>query len=396
MSLLSGLYGHATQIRRSYYRHAPARRRRLTRPVVSVGNLTVGGSGKTPAVAALARLLLARGERPAILSRGYGRRQQTGGVVVVSDGTGALVPVEASGDEPQLLARTLPGVPVLVAASRYAAGRLAEERFDCTVSLLDDGFQHVRLERDVDLLLVSAADLDDRVLPAGRLREPLSAARAAHALVVPADEAAARFEGLGVAVVFHARVRALPARLLQPAWAPVPDGGPLPAPGPVQTPVAVPASGAVSVSASVPASVPVPMPGPGTAAWPAATPASLRVPDGTSRRVVVLSAIARPERFVQTLRGEGWEVAAEIACRDHHWFTADDVRRVAQAVYDSGASLVMTTEKDAMRLGDAPLDLPCPCAYLPIETTLEPEAAFADWLAAELARARARKRSDAA
>ncbi|MGE0592632.1 MAG: tetraacyldisaccharide 4'-kinase [Vicinamibacterales bacterium] len=374
MSLLSGLYGHATQIRRSYYRRAPARRRRLARPVISVGNLTVGGSGKTPAVAALARLLLARGERPAILSRGYGRRQQTGGVVVVSDGTGALVPVEASGDEPQLLARTLPGVPVLVAASRYAAGRLAETRFDCTVSLLDDGFQHVQLERDVDLLLVSAADLDDRVLPAGRLREPLSAAHAAHALVVPADEEIARFAGLGVGAVFQARVRALPARLLQPAWTPAPDGGSLPVPG----------------------AAPAPMPSPGAAVSPASVPASLRVPEGTSRRVVVLSAIARPERFVRTLRGEGWEVAAEIACRDHHWFTADDVRRVAQAVYDSGASLVMTTEKDAMRLGDAPLDLPCPCAYLPIETMLEPEAAFADWLATELTRARARKRSDAA
>src|SRR5204863_299969 len=144
--------------------------------VVFVGGSLVpaGGSGKTRVVETLARLLRNHGERAVILTRGYGRRDPTEGVLVVSDGTRVLEPVTRSGDEPQLLARNVPGVPVLVSADRYIAGLFAEKHFQPTVSILDDGFQHLQLERDVDLLLVSPADLDDRVLPAGRLREPIA------------------------------------------------------------------------------------------------------------------------------------------------------------------------------------------------------------------------------
>src|SRR5687768_14277849 len=163
--------------RRAWYARHPEARRRLSSPVISVGNLAVGGSGKTPVVAMLARWLVSRGERPAILTRGYGRRHAADGVLVVSDRDRVIEPVARSGDEPQMLARALAGVPVLVSSNRYLAGRLAEGRFDCTVHLLDDGFQHFALERDVDLLLVSRDDLDDTVLPGGRLREPLEAAR---------------------------------------------------------------------------------------------------------------------------------------------------------------------------------------------------------------------------
>ena len=148
----------------------------------------MGGSGKTPVVAALARLLRQRGERPVILTRGYGRRDHTEGVLVVSDGQRVLESVERSGDEPQMLARTLPGVPVLVGADRYLAGVFAGRHFAATVSILDDGFQHVQLERDVDLLLVSVDDLDDRVVPAGHLREPLPAAQLADAVLVTGSE----------------------------------------------------------------------------------------------------------------------------------------------------------------------------------------------------------------
>ena len=144
----------------------------------------MGGSGKTPVVAALARLLRRRGERPVILTRGYGRRDVTEGVLVVSDGQRVLESVERSGDEPQMLARALPGVPVLVGADRYLAGVFAGRHFGATVSILDDGFQHVQLERNVDLLLLSVDDLNDRVVPAGHLREPLAAAQLADAVLV--------------------------------------------------------------------------------------------------------------------------------------------------------------------------------------------------------------------
>ena len=204
MSILGGLYGRAAEWRRAWYDRQPGRRRRLGVPVVSVGNLVVGGSGKTPVVAAVARLLQQEGERPAILSRGYGRKGSDGSVVVVSDGTRVLVDARRSGDEPQLLARTISGVPVVVARERYDAGLAAERQFGVTVHVLDDGFQHLPLGRDVDLLIVAPADLRESLLPIGRLREPLAAARHADAVLVRGsdEERAVVAAHLGVSTVF--------------------------------------------------------------------------------------------------------------------------------------------------------------------------------------------------
>jgi tetraacyldisaccharide 4'-kinase len=126
--VLDHLYRQAMRVRRAWYRRRGGVRQRLSRPVISVGNLSVGGTGKTPIVAALAARLVAIGERPAILSRGYGRRRVTTGPLVVSDGTRVLASVEESGDEPMLLARLVPEAIVIVGASRYASGRLAEHR----------------------------------------------------------------------------------------------------------------------------------------------------------------------------------------------------------------------------------------------------------------------------
>src|SRR5205085_980145 len=152
--LLSSLYSAVAVRRRQWYASHPARRLRLSRPVISVGNLSVGGSGKTPVVAHLARLLVDAGERPAILTRGYGRRRRVR-VTVVADRTAIRAGVFSSGDEPLMLARALPGVAVVVSPSRYRAGQLAETELGATVHLLDDGFQHLQIDRDVDLLLVS-------------------------------------------------------------------------------------------------------------------------------------------------------------------------------------------------------------------------------------------------
>lgn len=202
----AAVYGAIVAWRRRWYAGHPTRREHLSRPVVSVGNLRAGGSGKTPAVGYLAKLLLANGHHPAILTRGYARRVHTPGVTVVSDGTSVLETVDTSGDEPLMLARALPGVPVLVNADRYASGQVAESRFATTVHLLDDGFQHLKLARDVDLLLASEDDLSDRVLPAGHLRERLQSAAEADAVIVPAetDEAVERVRrALGVKAAFR-------------------------------------------------------------------------------------------------------------------------------------------------------------------------------------------------
>jgi tetraacyldisaccharide 4'-kinase len=321
--LLSGAYARVTQLRRAWYAR-PGRPRRLNHCVVSVGNLSVGGSGKTPVVAALARLLRDRGERPVILTRGYGRRDTTEGVLVVSDGARVREPVTRSGDEPQLLARTVPGVPVLVCVDRYIAGLFAERQFGATVSIMDDGFQHVQLQRDIDLLLMSPADLDDCVLPTGRLREPLEAARFADAVLVPGtdDDVALVAAELG----HHDAFRVVPT-FEEPK-------------GPRR---------------------------------------------GDGRTVVAFAGIARPERFFAALRSLGYDVARELTFRDHHWYSAADAEMILAAARETNASLIVTTEKDAVRCD---MDV----AVLPMTVAIEPAAHFAEWLTVRLHACRVKPR----
>jgi tetraacyldisaccharide 4'-kinase len=162
--------------------------RRLRCPVISIGNLSTGGSGKTPLAIALTRLLSRRGFHVDVLSRGYGRTSREP-ARVQPEGT-----AEQFGDEPLLIARET-GVPVYVAAERYDAGLLAESNSSrdgnaTQVHILDDGFQHRQLSRDIDILLVNRQDWHDRLLPAGNLRESLNAARRATALAIPSDNPA--------------------------------------------------------------------------------------------------------------------------------------------------------------------------------------------------------------
>ena len=180
MNPLTGLFGAGAALRNALFDRRILRSRRLNKPVVSVGNLSAGGSGKTPFVIALGELLAQRSIRYDVLSRGY-RRKTRGVLVVDPNGT----PTEF-GDEPLLIARSL-RIPVIVGESRYQAGRLAEQRFDSQLHVLDDGFQHRSLRRDFDIVLVTPEDLQDRLLPSGRLREPLSSLKRADAIVLPRE-----------------------------------------------------------------------------------------------------------------------------------------------------------------------------------------------------------------
>ena len=177
MNPLSMLFGAGVQIRNRLYDRGTLRVNRLRAPVVSIGSLSAGGAGKTPFLIMLGELLKQRGLAFDVLSRGYGRR--TRGVALV-DPNG--LPQEF-GDEPLLIARKL-GVPVVVGEDRYAAGRFAEEKFGVQAHLLDDGFQHRRLARDYDIVLLTDQDLQDSLLPIGRLREPLSSLSRATAIVL--------------------------------------------------------------------------------------------------------------------------------------------------------------------------------------------------------------------
>jgi tetraacyldisaccharide 4'-kinase len=323
---LSAIYGAAAAWRRAWYTREPSRRRWLDRPVISVGNLRVGGTGKTPIVEYIARLLVDAGERPAVLTRGYARRRAADGVTVVSDGAQVMADVGAAGDEPLMLARALSGVSVLVGANRYLSGKVAERRLGATVHLLDDGFQHFELGRDVDLLLVSEEDLTDRPLPAGRLRERIEAAKAADAALVTAgyDSAAERVgRAVGVSPVFR-----------------------------------------VARTIGVPRTV-------------AAPRDSVVVPPAS--RVFIVTAIARPDRFVTDIAAAGWEISGVMEFRDHHRFGRRDVRRIASEARARRSAIVLTTEKDAVRL--AACDLTgLPIASVPLIIEVEPREAFRRWL----------------
>ena len=329
MNGLRSVYGVAAAWRRRWYDGDPARRRQLRRPVISVGNLSVGGSGKTPIVAHLARLLLEHGERPSILSRGYRRDRPQDGVTVVSNGAAVLAGIGSAGDEPLMLARALPGVPVLVGASRYLSGRLAEERLGASVHLLDDGFQHLELRRDVDLLVIDERDLKDQLVPVGRLREPLTtAAQADAALVNSVDDSAAERIGraLGLSTCFRVeRSLGMPHRL---------DGADVP----------------------------------------------------TTDRVLAAAGIARPERFFADLASAGWNVVGTIQFPDHHQFTKRDLKRLTAAARAADA-IVMTTEKDAVRLAADDLGT-LAVAAVPLTASIEPASVFATWLLGRLQAAR--------
>ena len=236
---------------------------------------------------------------------------------------GPLVSVHESGDEPQMLARDLASVPIVVSADRSRAGVMAIERFNPTVLILDDGFQHLRLQRTIDLLVMAAADLNERLLPAGRLREPLSAARTADAVLVygDADNARRVASGAGVPRSFFVTRHALPMR-------PLSESG--------TTPLA-------------------------------------------TARVVAVAGIARPERFFETLR-RTHEIGREVVFGDHHWFTDADVREIEQHARALGVDAIVTTAKDGVRLSPHRAAMSLPWAILPIEVSIEPAAEFESWL----------------
>jgi tetraacyldisaccharide 4'-kinase len=335
LSVLSSVFGAAASWRRRWYARDPSRQRRLTKTVVSVGNLRVGGTGKTPAVAHLCELLLSHGERPSILTRGYGRTRPSDAVTVVSNGKEIVADLGSAGDEPLMLARLLPSVPVLVGTDRFECGRRAERDFDVTVHVLDDGFQHLTLARDVDLLLVDEQDLNDRVLPAGRLREPLTNASAAHALLVTADDAGSVMHiahSLGVAVAFHV-LRAIHT----PRWL-----------------------GRETVAHAI------------------------------GDRVLAFAGIARPERFFSDLAASGRSVVEKMTFADHHPFTQQDVDSIVERARALQTPYAVTTEKDAVRLEG--LDFKgLPVQTIPLSVTIEPALQFHQWLFDRLSMARSRR-----
>jgi len=304
MNPLTALYGAATALRNTLFDRGMLSAKRLEQAVISVGNLSVGGSGKTPFVIALGELLKARGIRFDVLARGY-RRKTRGVLVVETDGNAA-----GFGDEPLLIARRL-GVPVIVGESRYDAGRVAEQKFQSQLHILDDGFQHRSLARDFDIVLMTERDFDDRLLPSGRLREPISSLQRADAIVLPRD-----FSGQKVSV--HELTIESLARQGKLIWR-------------------------MTRKISMPAA-------------PAAP--------------IVFCGIARPRQFFAQVRASGIAPVAEVEFRDHHAYDGSDIKRLLATRGKLGAGGFLTTEKDAVNLGPLQTELD-PLTVAALSLTLE-------------------------
>jgi tetraacyldisaccharide 4'-kinase len=288
---LSALFGLGVGVRGLGYRVGVLRARRAPIPVVSVGNLAVGGTGKTPVTLWLGQMLAAHGARPAIVSRGYGGTAR--GVTVVSRGDGPEVGPELVGDEPVMMAKSFAG-PVITAARRIDAARTAAG-LGCDVVVLDDGFQHRAVARAFDLVLVDARR--GPLLPAGPLREPLAALRRADALLLVERDA-----GDGAAP---------PLELARPAFRMRLD--------------------AVGLVESV------------ERRWRARP-----LVDIANRRVVAVAGVARPEAFYAMLRRWEATIAEVFEYPDHHRYTIEDWHRIARGGHS--ADLIVTTEKDLVKL----------------------------------------------
>jgi tetraacyldisaccharide 4'-kinase len=307
LSIAAGAYRGALTARDTCYAAGIFSTRRLRVPVISIGNLTLGGSGKTPLTALVAAALAELGTSPAILSRGYGRR--TRGVRVVADRDGVRLSTSEAGDEPRLLAEQLPGIPVVVGESRYEAGRVAVERCGAHALVLDDGFQHRTLAKDLEILAVpgTAPWGNGRLFPRGILREPMSALRRVQVAVVtnPPHETTAK------TIAESLRRQGSPAIVL---------------------------TGTYHVHALRRGTD-------GTALPPQAL---------AGRRVVALAGLASPAGFVATLSSLGAIVAELEEFPDHHPYTEADLGRVRASARRAGAECVVTTEKDWMRLREGP------------------------------------------
>lgn len=334
---LSWLYGVSVWIRNQLYTFGVFKPRRLPCRVISVGNITVGGTGKTPAVIALAKHLQKEKVRVAILLRGY-KRQSREKVTIVSDGETVCASLKESGDEAYMMARHLSGIPIVVSRQRYQAGQVALERFGVDVLLLDDGFQHRQLARDVDILTVPVHSVvglpaapeypfkkRERLLPAGSLREPPTSLRRANIILLTHTDAT------DILLAKEGLKRLAPnALVLESIHQPV-HFYPLAS--------AKNAAGADYLSASE----------------------AIK-----GKRVLAVCGIGNPDGFVTTLMRCSPESVELLAYPDHHVYTEADLGKVYTAFQAAQADLIVTTQKDEQKLEAFAVDRELPIFVLEI------------------------------
>jgi tetraacyldisaccharide 4'-kinase len=302
------LYGLGVMIRLWLYRHRLLPSRKLPCQVISVGNLVAGGTGKTPHVALLAAYLKNKGIETAILSRGYrGKKMKKG--AIISDGRNLLAPWEDGGEEPYWLARKLPGVPVLIGKNRYRSGLLAHQKWGTAWAVLDDGFQHLGLDRTLNILLLNASHpFGNRwLLPLGSLREPLGQIKRADVVIITHGEQVSNQERKDLQSKIQGLVPLKPIFFSEHS----------------------------------------PM---GIKEYPGQEPVPLSWLQG--KKVLAFCGLARPDSLVFTL--EQLQVASInlVAFTDHYDYGEKDRSALASRARSLGVDCLVTTEKDALKLND--------------------------------------------
>jgi tetraacyldisaccharide 4'-kinase len=327
LRLLAYLFGKIAEVRNALYDKGVLDVHDLGARTISVGNITTGGTGKTPLVANIAEVLAARGEKVCILTRGYGR-DNAKLRILVSDGERVLVDAREGGDEPVELAHKLIGKAIIIAdADRVSAAEWALRKFDVSVFLLDDGFQHRKVKRDLDIVCIDATNPfgGGRTLPVGRLRESPAGLARADAIIITRSDLASD-------------ATALRSELVE------------------SNPKAVIFEAKSSITAITPID-----------AFRAKTRTAHA--EKITGPVFAFCGIGNPENFFELLRRKKGVAAAagSKAFADHHEYTQSDVTRIEVAARSSGAEILLTTAKDAVKLSDVTFRVPC---YV-VETEME-------------------------
>ena len=327
---LSLLYGAVTRTRLSLYRRGTFQTTKLDRPVISVGNITTGGTGKTPLVEWVARTLAAQGKKVCILTRGYGRKDPHL-QVIVSDGYGVLASPSEAGDEPYLLATKLSGLAAVISsADRVAAGQEAIKDFGTDCFVLDDGFQHLRLARDLNIVTIDATNPwgGGNLLPYGRLRESKENLSRADCIVLTRCDQVRELEELRAEIsrlsggkpMFQSQMRTARVSALK--------------------------NGGEALS--------------------------------SEGRVAGFCAVGNPASFFEQLRRGGFEVVLQKSFPDHHVYSQDEIDSVIAAAKEAGAQALITTAKDAVKL--RALSFTMPCYVIEIEMEIEGTEALAQMI----------------
>jgi tetraacyldisaccharide 4'-kinase len=301
--LFSQAYGAIIRLRQIFYALKLFKQNELPCPVLSVGNITLGGTGKTPVVIHISELLIHNRRHPAVISRGYGRLNEAE-TLVVSDGRSVLLDPLTGGDEPVLIGSKLKGVPVVVGRNRHHAALDALHRFNSDVVVLDDGFQHLQLGRTLDIVLVDACDPfgNGKLFPAGILREPLTALGRADAVLITRADQGGNVQQVHDIVAHYTH-------------------------------------GKIFTSRFVPLNV-----------VECSTGDILPLSHVRGNKLIVLAGIARPASFISLLLSLGGIVAAECIYPDHYAFKRSDLEDVYSTAEQKKADMIVTTEKDAVRL----------------------------------------------